>query len=261
MEAGLGGDFFDDAETRVQYRRAGSALGAYDPNGDFAVAPKEIVKEGLSEYFLYTIEGTETIPDGWAKRLPSFAVGEVPVENLYKYEEERWGPLPVRFLAFVNDEDHKLGDTPIPDGPVKAFRRVDEAGRLGYLGSDASKYIPVGEKAELNLGPVSDLVVEPKLMELATDRYLFDVFGNVDGWVETQRWKLKAANHRELPARVEITRNLPMADWELESDGEHGAYEKLDLDTVRYTLALQPHQESVFHYTVRFFHGRRAQER
>ena len=31
--------------------------------------PKEIKKEGLSEYFLYTIEGTETIPNGWSKRL------------------------------------------------------------------------------------------------------------------------------------------------------------------------------------------------
>ncbi len=35
-----------------------------------AAKPKEIVKEGLSEYFLYTIEGTETIPTGWSKRLP-----------------------------------------------------------------------------------------------------------------------------------------------------------------------------------------------
>ncbi|MHC4632718.1 MAG: DUF4139 domain-containing protein, partial [Planctomycetota bacterium] len=41
--------------------------------------PKEIKKEGLSEYFLYTIEGTETIPTGWSKRLISFDVDEVPV--------------------------------------------------------------------------------------------------------------------------------------------------------------------------------------
>ena len=32
-------------------------------------APKEIIKEGLSEYFIYTIEGTETIPNGWSKRM------------------------------------------------------------------------------------------------------------------------------------------------------------------------------------------------
>src|ERR1041385_6865912 len=29
----------------------------------------EIIKEGLSEYFLYTVEGRDTIPTGWSKRL------------------------------------------------------------------------------------------------------------------------------------------------------------------------------------------------
>ncbi len=71
--------------------------------------PKEIVKEGLSEYFLYTIEGTETIPTGWSKRLGSFDVEGVPVVNLYKFEEDRYGPKVVRFLSFKNDQEHKLG--------------------------------------------------------------------------------------------------------------------------------------------------------
>src|SRR4249919_2505580 len=30
-----------------------------------STAPKEIIKEGLSEYFIYTIEGTETVSNGW----------------------------------------------------------------------------------------------------------------------------------------------------------------------------------------------------
>jgi hypothetical protein len=34
--------------------------------------PKEIVKEGLSEYFLFTVEGKEKIPNGWQKRLKAF---------------------------------------------------------------------------------------------------------------------------------------------------------------------------------------------
>src|SRR5687768_6065471 len=33
--------------------------------GGMAEKPKEIIKEGLSEYFIYTIEGTETIKNGW----------------------------------------------------------------------------------------------------------------------------------------------------------------------------------------------------
>jgi len=84
-----------------------------------AAKPKEIVKEGLSEYFLYTIEGTETIPTGWSKRLGSFDVEGVPVINLYKFEQERYGPQVVRFLSFKNDREHKLGQTPIPDGSLK----------------------------------------------------------------------------------------------------------------------------------------------
>ena len=60
-------------------------------SAELAMKPKEIKKEGLSEYFLYTIEGTETIPTGWSKRLISFDVDEVPVVNLYKYEQERYG--------------------------------------------------------------------------------------------------------------------------------------------------------------------------
>ncbi|HEX42012.1 MAG TPA: hypothetical protein ENN81_08125, partial [Phycisphaerales bacterium] len=41
--------------------------------------PKEIRKEGLSEYFLYTIEGTETIANQWGKRLGSFSAEDVNV--------------------------------------------------------------------------------------------------------------------------------------------------------------------------------------
>jgi len=107
-------------------------------------APKEIKKEGLSEYFLYTIEGTETIPTGWSKRLISFDVDEVPVINLYKYEQERYGNSVVRFLSFKNDEEHKLGETPIPGGLLKVLwilgRRI--------TGSTETATYPAGTKSE-----------------------------------------------------------------------------------------------------------------
>jgi hypothetical protein len=39
---------------------------------------KQIIKEGLSEYFIYTIEGTETIQNGWSKRMRSLVAAAVP---------------------------------------------------------------------------------------------------------------------------------------------------------------------------------------
>ena len=54
--------------------------------------PKEIVKEGLSEYFIYTIEGTETIPNGWssgcgASRAKRALQDPVPLPG-----QRIWGP-------------------------------------------------------------------------------------------------------------------------------------------------------------------------
>ncbi|MHC4316500.1 MAG: hypothetical protein ACYSW3_29000, partial [Planctomycetota bacterium] len=125
-----------------------------DISNEITARRKEIKKEGLSEYFLYTIGGTETIPTGWSKRLISFDVAEVPVVNLYKYEQERYGNSTVRFLSFKNDEEHKLGETPIPGGMLKVYRGADDKGHLSYTGQSAFKYIPVDEDVELNLGAV-----------------------------------------------------------------------------------------------------------
>ncbi len=127
----------------VAGRMRGGAVKFQVLTEEAADKPKEIVKEGLSEYFLYTIEGTETIPTGWSKRLMSFDVEGVPVVNLYKYEQERYGPRVVRFLSFKNDVAHKLGQTPIPDGRRKVYRSVDEQRHLAYEGQSSFKDIPV----------------------------------------------------------------------------------------------------------------------
>ncbi|MHC4494800.1 MAG: DUF4139 domain-containing protein, partial [Planctomycetota bacterium] len=169
---------------------------------------KEIRKEGLSEYFLYTIEGTETIADKWGKRLLSFDVEDIEVESLYKYDEQRWGNQAIRFVKFANDEEHNLGDTPIPNGAVKIYGNADAEGHLSYVGGANIKYIPVDEEVELNLGPARLVEVEPKLMEFKTDNYVFDRRGNVSGWDEIRTWKIEITNTRTLPIEIEITRGF-----------------------------------------------------
>ena len=223
--------------------------------------PKEIKKEGLSEYFLYTIEGTETIPNGWSKRLQSFDVDQVPVVNLYKYEEERYGPAAFRFLNFKNDKDHKLGDTPIPGGTLKVYRSVDNKGQLSYVGQSAFKYIPVDEDVELNLGPVGDVVVESKLMDFKTDNYRFDRNRNISGWDEIRTFRIEVKNTREIPAKIEIQRNFNTPYWTLTKSGEFGQFEKVDVDTVKFTLILEPRSAKKFDYVLTTYHGVRQEDR
>jgi len=221
--------------------------------------PKEVKKEGLSEYFLYTIEGTETIPNGWSKRLLSFDVDQVPVVNLYKYEAERYGSSVVRFLSFKNDEEHKLGETPIPGGMLKVYRGVDSQGHLSYTGQSSFKYIPVDEDVELNLGPVANLVVEPKLMDFKTENYRFDRRGNVSGWDEIRTFEIEVRNTRDINVKVEIKRNFNTQYWDLRRSGEFGQFEKVDLNTVKFTLDLQPRSAKKFEYVLRSYHGDREE--
>jgi hypothetical protein len=221
--------------------------------------PKEVKKEGLSEYFLYTIEGTETIPNGWSKRLLSFDVDQVPVVNLYKYEEERYGPSVVRFLSFKNDEEHKLGETPIPGGMLKVYRDAGDQGHLSYTGQSSFKYIPVDEDVELNLGPVANIVVEPKLMDFETENYRFDRRDNVSGWDEIRTFQIEVRNTRDIDVKVEIKRNFNTQYWKINNSGDFGAYEKFNLNTVKFTLELQPRSEKKFEYILRTYHGEREE--
>jgi hypothetical protein len=59
VEAGSLSELFEKKEQEERLR-AGIEITTY--------IKRTIRKEGLSEYFLYTIEGTETIPTGWSKR-------------------------------------------------------------------------------------------------------------------------------------------------------------------------------------------------
>ena len=117
-----------------------------------AVKEKEIFKEGLSEYFIYAIEGTETIPNGWSKRMRSFKGNGVPAQNPIPLSPPRVR-RPARAVV-PDDEQHrsKLGTTPLPDGIVRVFRHNGRDG-LSYLTQQSIKYIPIGDKIELNLGP------------------------------------------------------------------------------------------------------------
>jgi hypothetical protein len=226
---------------------------------DKKLSGKKIVKEGLSEYFLYTIEGTETIPNGWSKRLPSFEAEGILVTNLYKFELERYGKSVVRFLSFINDKEHKLGETPIPGGLLKVYRTADQEQHLAYEGQSNFKYIPVDEDVELNLGVVQNVIVEPKLMEIKSQNYDFDWKGNITGWEEKKTWKIEVKNTRKLPVRLEIKRNIPVTKWDIENKGDCGVYEKEDMDTVKYTLDLQPESKKEFEYVVTMYFGTRAE--
>ncbi len=252
----------DNQTTETYIFRCPSAKDGEALIADAMMESKEIIKEGLSEYFLYTIGGTETIPNQWAKRLSSFKPVRVPVINLYKYDEARFGASVVRMLYFKNDKAHNLGDTPLPDGLVKVYRAVDAADHLSYEGATDVKYIPVEQEVELNLGATETVKVEPKLMKVSTTEYVFDRDKNISGWDKTENWQVEVKNLRDVPAKVEITRRLDHQYFDdVKRAGDFGAFEKVDMNTIKFTLLLDPHSTKTFTYSVTYHEGERREQR
>ncbi len=185
---------------------------------------KAILKQGLSEYFIYTIEGTETIRDGWSKRMRSLEGQKIPFNIQYRYRPQEYGDQLVRMYLLTNNKDSKLGTTPLPDGIVRVFRQNGRDG-LSYLTQQSIKYIPIGDKIELNLGTDPNVIFELIKLRVVRDNTWMhingvDVFRRVDdgaanieadssvaGWDDHEFYTQRIRNYTAKPIDVEVRRS------------------------------------------------------
>jgi len=171
--------------------------------------PPRVVKEGLSEYFIFTVEGTQTIRNGWSRRMVSFRAKEVPFDIVYRVRPHQYGPKPVRFFILANDEEHKMGTSPLPDGVIRVFRAGAQGG-LNYYTTQSTKYIPIQEKIELNVGTDDQVVYERKVFDVSRDEFVYEGTPlRVVGWNERRVWQEEIRNYRAGPIRMEIRHVLP----------------------------------------------------
>ena len=138
---------------------------------------KTVQKQGLSEYFLFTIEGREDIKDKEPKRLVSMKLAEVPLECVYKLTDRDDGKQFTKFYRFKNvkllDDDGKekdlsamenLGLSPLPDGMVRLFSEYTNKD-LAYVGGTTTKYVPIGDRVEVNVGRDADITIVRRLKD------------------------------------------------------------------------------------------------
>ena len=216
--------------------------------------PPEMTGEAVSDLFLFTIEGAESISDGSARTLRLKDPADVPVANFYRYDERRFGNRPVRFLTFVNGKTGSPDAIPLPPGHMTVYRETGREANLSYQGQCPVPYVPVGETAELALGPVTDLIVEPRLMEEASDGYSFDRKGDISGWDQIHRWEVEMFNSRSVPVTVQIDRHALTPVWRIEHDAED-AFEKVDSNRFRFTRRLEPGERKTFSYRITSRYG------
>jgi hypothetical protein len=224
---------------------------------EVARSPKQIEKKGLSEFFLYTIDGTETIPNQWSKRLLSFEANDIKVKNSYKYDRQQYGTSTIQFLTFENSEENNLGSTPLPGGNVKVFRTMGKQGQMEYIGEDQTKYIPVDKRVELRLGASREVIIKPTIKGYQKKNIIYDKKGNLSGFDEVKEVEVRFSNSTPAACTLEYTRNFDSPAFKIAHVTAGEIYETVDQDTIKFTLSLGPFKQKTISFQQTIKRGER----
>lgn len=149
-----------------------------DPACNMPAKPKKVVKQGLSEYFLFAIDGREDIKNGEPKRLVSMEVADVPLECVYKLSDRGHSGAFTKYYRFKNkkitDEStgeeldlpamENLGLSPLPDGNVRLYSEYANKD-LAYVGGTVTKYVPIGDRLKVAVGQDPDLTIKKQVID------------------------------------------------------------------------------------------------
>lgn len=225
-----------------------------------ASRPKEIVKEGLSEYFLFTVEGKEKIPNGWQKRLKAFSAKDIEVKVIYRASDNATGGAVHKFYEFRNtkekgdDPKTSLGVSPLPDGTVHIFSE-DSKHNLSYQGSVQMKYVAVGDKVKLDAGETREVVLRTFVRDYKRYGFTTDTRYDKSYWVkeysEEYFYEHELENTLARAVSVEIERTFPGVFLPGKIPFK---YEKVDATTIKFFPEVESREKKKIPYSVKIEH-------
>jgi hypothetical protein len=266
---------------------------AQQAQGQEPDAPKQVVKQGLSEYFLFTIEGREDIKDKEPKRLVAMKVADMPLECFYKLTDRDGGQFFTKFYRFKNlkllDEQGKekklstmenLGLSPLPDGMVRLFSEY-KTKDLAYVGGTQTKYVPIGDRVEVNVGRDQDITIirrqkDQKITNVVARQHkkrlddTFVQYYDLIDYDETLFFEEEIVSGKPVVAKTELERRFDAnvvlwgpdgqpKDWNLDEEGAYvdlhqleGKVERVDQNHVKYFLDLKPGEKQFVKYSVTY---------
>jgi hypothetical protein len=151
-----------------------------------------------------------------------------------------------------------MGDSPLPDGIIRVFRENGKDG-LNYFTAQQTKYIPIKEKIELNVGVDRQVTYERAVLDLTRQSFIFDESQTVPpvvGWDETRKWQEEVRNWRAKPIKLEIRHLIP-GDVDFKMEGPATLF---DFHTAEYTMEVPPRKPLKWTTEGTFHLGRNAKQ-
>jgi hypothetical protein len=230
----------------------------------FDIRRPPVTEKAFDEYHLYSLTRPSTLRDGETKQVEFARAQRVKSQRLYIYDglyvdparycswsfenirnEPEYGtqsnPKVWVMREFVNTTANGLG-IPLPQGRMRFYRR-DADGQVEFTGENLIDHTPQGETVRINTGNAFDMVGERKRIG-----YKIDKNGR---WINEETFEITLRNRKKEAVEVRVVEHLyRWMNWEIIAKSSE--LRKTDAQTIEFRVPLQPNEEKVITYTVRY---------
>ena len=234
----MAGDVHRVVEAGIQPFGGVSAMAA-----NIVMADKVVTEKSFDEFHLYTLGNPVTLRDKETKQVEFVRATGVKAARVYVYDgadrDGDAGKVQV-YREFKNSEANKLG-LALPKGKVR-FYSQDGDRQLEFVGENQIDHTPKNETIRVLVGNSFDLVGERRLVSQTE---------NSAERIATQTIEVKVRNRKKEPAEIRVVEHANRGgNWTLTSQSQPHA--KKDATTFEFRVPLQPDEEKVITYAIRY---------
>lgn len=216
-----------------------------------------VAQREFFEYQLYEINRPVTVADNETKQVEFVTGTDVPAHTYYVYNSfpgfyGYYGPITDQgygvtgitdvqnWLEFSTGEENGLG-ADLPAGRIRVYQEdVDGAALL--IGENSIDHTPMGEDVTIYLGNAFDLVGERTQTN----------FQFIADNVLEETYEIKLRNRKDDQAvEIRVPESLfRWSNWEILNSSDE--YTQIDSSTIEFRVMVEPGEERVITYTVRY---------
>jgi hypothetical protein len=215
-----------------------------------AAAPmREMAREEVFDYHLYTLGQPTTIRDNQTKQVALLSAADVPVKKQYLLIGEGWyyqGQASdlgqKQKIAVFLEFDNAGGDLgkPLPKGVIRVYKK-DSKGHAIFIGEDGIDHTAKNDNIRLKMGNAFDVSANRK----QTGYRL--IAGRPNPVIETA-WRIEFNNAKDQAVTVKVVEPMP-GDWEMVTESE--PHTKGDAHSAVWEVQVPAGGKQTLAYTVR----------
>lgn len=215
-----------------------------------APAPaREMAREEVFDYHLYSLGRSTTILDNQTKQVALLSAANVPVRKEYLLAGQSWyyqGQASdlgqKQKIAVFLEFDNAGGDLgkPLPKGVIRVYKK-DSKGNAIFIGEDAIDHTAKNDKIRLKMGNAFDVTAVRKQTS-------FRLIAGKPNPVYETAWRVEFNNAKEQAATVKVVEPMP-GDWEMTAESQPHA--RGDAHSAVWQVQVPAGGKAALEYTVR----------